>query len=117
MAESAKKRREIHVFPDYMSSGFWEDGCNINEESIEGILSPQLLMLVRTWHELWEVYDHAAFPRSQQDRYDYLKKKFDEEGKVIVGYLNDHVKNTGNDHVRFFAGPRRRPWSEETPSE
>lgn len=60
--------RTIKVFPDYGSSGLWENHVNLDESEFEGVLSHTDLMALKYWHYAWEWNNNDGTPGNDRDK-------------------------------------------------
>ena len=76
--------KNYSVFPDYQSTGIWDehDGC----VNIPDYVSLELKMLIQYWHDYWELSINNEF-----EHYDYFNpEQFLADGKIIVELLNSY---------------------------
>ncbi len=45
---------KIRVFPDYCSSGLWDDRGNLDADKFESVLGKSNLIALRYLHDIWE---------------------------------------------------------------
>lgn len=74
----------VKVFPDYCSSGLWENvsGANMDESELEHVLDTTDFIALRYWHEIWEFFI-ADGPASET-----YKQRWNEHGKQLVEEWN-----------------------------
>lgn len=81
----------VRVFPDYCSSGLWdENGCNMWAEDFLGLLSESDLMALKYWHEAWEflLMDGSLEEPPVQKMSDSYVARWSEDGKALVERFN-----------------------------
>lgn len=81
---------KITVFPDYCSSGLWnEAGANMDEREFEGVLSTPDLMALKYWHCMWEFHaEDFGFSNLHQPMTDSFWNSWSEDGKALVDAWN-----------------------------
>ena len=90
--------RTITIYPDYCSSGLWnEDGANMCESAMEGIIPEELMMLLKYWHWTWEFFinDEEVSPRPSHE----AKMIWYEDGQKIVDAFNKCLTNVTHKFV------------------
>ena len=90
--------RTITIYPDYCSSGLWdEDGASMCESAMEGIISEELMMLLKYWHWTWEFFinDEEVLPKASNE----AKMIWYEDGQKIVEAFNKCLTNVTHKFV------------------
>lgn len=73
---------KIRVYPDYMSSGLWdESGTNLDEDKFRDLLGYSNMMALRYWHETWEFLGEFGMSSSYWQRWQ-------EDGRKLVEEFN-----------------------------
>jgi hypothetical protein len=85
-----EKMRTIKVFPDYCSSGLWEDGANIDKSEFDGMVPETALIALKYWHWIWEVCQDDDYNLTFSPRW---HRQWWEDGKDIIDCLNRHTEH------------------------
>lgn len=77
----------IRVFPDYCSSGLWDEHGNLDERDFESVLSASQLLALKYWHQIWEASMGSyglscSYSKLWQD-------KWEADGKALVTSFNE----------------------------
>jgi len=81
-------KRIVKVFPDYCSSGLWENGVNMDESEVN--LSAIDLIALRYWHEIWEFFIADGISSEK-----YIKR-WNKDGQQMVDSWN-----TKQDEIQY----------------
>lgn len=88
--------RIIKVFPDYCSTGLWENHANIDVEQFEW-LPPSLVIALKYWHFAWErAHDYMGCTWSGGKEY---YEEWYEDGQEIVNNLDAYGYKFGVEFV------------------
>lgn len=84
-------KEQLHVYPDYCSSGLWFNGANYDPDEFN--IPPMTKLALKYWHVLWEQWDidmpslQPQFPSKQWINGFY--REWWEDGKVIAQSIQD----------------------------
>lgn len=82
----------IHVYPDYTSTGLWNDnGASLDDETY--IQDACHRIGLKYWHFCWEQWDLDNYVMSEPPRKDFLEygyRKWWEDGQKLVGWVMLH---------------------------
>lgn len=82
--------RTIKVFPDYCSSGLWENHTNLDESSFEGVLNHVDFMALKYWHNVWEFNVNDGTTNNDTDKLrDSYWAKWEKDGRDMVDAWNE----------------------------
>jgi hypothetical protein len=91
-------KREVYLFPDYMSTGLWdkETSANLDPESI-GITDTGILAAIRNWHMVWEflIANSGGDDDNNPQLTDSAIEQWQADGQHIADMINekyDHIK-------------------------
>lgn len=81
--------RTIHVFPDYCSTGLWENHVNMDESYFTEALDPTDFIALKYWHNVWEFNVNDGTPGNDTDklRPSYWRQ-WGKDGKAMVDSWN-----------------------------
>jgi len=84
--------RTIKVFPDYCSTGLWENQISVDVEQFDW-LPFSATMALRYWHRAWEMlYDYESCKWMGSTSY---YKEWYEDGKELVNIMNEYCHYHG----------------------
>ena len=83
----------VKVLPDYMSSGLWDDGKNMDESEFDGILSISDLLALKYWHHIWEMFALDEFNPSGINMSEKFWNDWSRDGRDMVAEWNSKQKD------------------------
>jgi hypothetical protein len=100
---------KVKVFPDFLSSGLWlVKECaespkgyrtvSMDVSEIEHFVPESILIALKYWHHVWELMCDGDFNSTMSARY---KKKWNEDGKLLVEVLNFYANGIGDEPYVF----------------
>jgi hypothetical protein len=94
------KKQIIRVFPDYMSSGFWDagPGVNLDPSVFDGILPDSILIAVKYWHSTWESFSSTADEGTISE---YVNQWESFSSTADEGTISEYVNQWNKDGARL----------------
>lgn len=77
---------KIKVFPDYMSTGCWnEDGANCDVPECVGVAN---MLALKYWHEIWEYFIADNFEENERTASPEYIALWADDGEALVVEFN-----------------------------
>lgn len=89
--------RTVYVFPDFTSSGLWEQECgghviSLDVSDVKEYISEVCIVALKYWHFVWELtYDYNEGKTGMSREY---YQEWYKDGQKIVDTMNSSRENT-----------------------